>query len=124
MDLVKLYEPIRRTERSCPQLADAMKKNLELQKRRDALLLQIRIAPEEQQAKLIEELRSVVSQRFDVILSEKQFQYDSIRKRLDDLASKVEAQAKELETLNKNKEQSVKDRMDELLERTEKVDWN
>ena len=124
MDLVKLYDPIRKTEKPCPQLADAMKKNLELQKRRDALLLQIRIASEEQQAKLVEELRSVISQRFDVILLEKQLQYDSIRKRLDDLANKVEVQAKELETLNKNKEQSVKDRIDELLERTEKVDWN
>jgi len=124
MDLMKLYEPIQRMEKYNPKLAGTMKKNLELQKRRDALLLQIRIASKEQQPKLIEELRSVVSQRFDTIVVEKQLQYQWLRKRLNDLTKKVETRAQELDSLNKNKEQCVEDRMKELMERTEKVNWD
>jgi hypothetical protein len=124
MDLMKIYEPIQKMERYNQKLADTMKKNLDLQKRRDELLLQIRIASKEQQPKLIEELRSVVSQRFDTIVLEKQLQYEWLRRRLDDLTKKVEQRAKELESLNKNKEQSVQDRMNELMERTEKVNWD
>jgi len=124
MDLMKIYEPIQKMERSNPKLADTMKKNLELQKRRDALLLQIRIASKDQQLKLVEDLRSVVSQRFDTIVLEKQLQYEWLRKRLDDMTKKVEDRAKELESLHKNKEQSVQDRMNELMERTEKVNWD
>jgi hypothetical protein len=124
MDLMKLYEPIQRMEKYNPKLSDTMKKNLELQKRRDALLLQIRIASKEQQPKLIEELRNVVSQRFDTIVVEKQLQYQWLRKRLNDLTKKVETRAQELDSLNKNKEQCVEDRMKELMERTEKVNWD
>jgi len=124
MDLMKIYEPIQKMEKYNPKLSETMKKNLDLQKRRDALLLQIRIASEEQQPKLIEELRSVVSQRFDTIVLEKRLQYRWLRKRLADLTKKVEAHAEELESLNKNKEQSVQDRMNELMERTEKVNWD
>lgn len=124
MDLMKIYEPIQRMERLNQKLADTMKKNLELQKRRDALLLQIRIASKDQQPKLVEELRNVVSQRFDTIVLEKQLQYEWLRKRLEDLTKKVEDRAKELESLNKNKEQSVQNRVKELMERTEKVNWD
>jgi hypothetical protein len=124
MDLMKIYEPIQRMEKYNPKLSDTMKKNLDLQKRRDALLLQIRIASKEQQPKLIEELRGVVSQRFDTIVLEKQLQYEWLRKRLDDLAKKVETRDQELKSLNKNKKQSVQDRMNELMERTEKVNWD
>lgn len=124
MDLMKIYEPIQKMEKYNPKLSDTMKKNLDLQKRRDALLLQIRIASKEQQPKLAEELRSVVSQRFDCIVLEKQLQYQWLRKRLDDLTKKVETRAQELDSLNKNKEQCVEDRMKELMERTEKVNWD
>lgn len=123
MDLMNIYGPIQRAERYSPELAAAMKKDLELQKRRDALLLQIRIAPEDQQAKLIEELRNVVAERFDTIVLEKQLRYEWLKRRLESLKEKLEARASELESLNENKDQSVKDRTDELIERTEKVDW-
>ena len=124
MDLIKLYEPIQKMERYNPKLSSAMKKNLDLQKRRDTLLLQIRISSETEQPKLIEELHHVVSERFDTIVFEKQLQYEWLRNRLDALTKKVEERAKELESLNNNKEQCVKDRMDELMERTAKVNWD
>lgn len=124
MDLMKIYEPIQRMERYNPKLAATMKKNLELQKRRDALLLQIRIASKDQQPKLIEGLHAIVSQRFDTIVLEKQLRYEWLKSRLENLAQKVEERAKELEALNKNKDQSVQDRLDELLERTGKVKWD
>ena len=124
MDLMKVYEPIQRMEKFNPKLSEVMKKNIDLQKRRDALLLQIRIASKEQQPKLIEELRGVVAQRFDAIVLEKQLQYEWLRKRLNDLTKKVEGRARELKSLNKNKKQCVQKRMNELMERTEKVNWD
>lgn len=123
-DLMKIYEPIQRLEVHNPAMAEAMKKNLELQKRRDALLMQIRISSKEEQSKLVEELKAVVSERFDTIVQEKQLQFEWLRKRLDNLTKKLEERAAELDTLKKSKDQSVDDRLNELVERTEKVNWN
>lgn len=124
IDLIKIYGPIQKMEQYNPDLAAAMKKNLELQKQRDALLLQIRITPKQEQAKIIEDLKAVVSQRFDTIVQEKQLQYDWLRGRLAKLTQRLETRADELETLRKTKDESVEARLKELIERTEKVNWN
>ncbi|MEN8126522.1 MAG: hypothetical protein ABFR90_01825 [Planctomycetota bacterium] len=124
IDLMKIYGPIQRTARSSPKLAKAMKKNLDLQKRRDALLLQIRVASEDQRKELVKELNVVISQRFDTIVLEKKIQNDALRARLNGLQKKLDARARELETLKKNKDQSVQNRIDELIEQPEKVNWN
>lgn len=124
MDLMTIYEPIQKAQRINPKLADAMKKNLELQKRRDDLLLEIRFAPEDQQKELTAELQTVVAQRFDAIVLEKQLQHRWLRQRLNALTEKLENHALELESLKKNKDQSVQDRIDELMGRTERVNWD
>lgn len=124
IDLIKIYGPIQKMEQYNPDLAAAMKKNLELQKQRDALLLQIRITPRQEQAKIIEDLKGVVSQRFDTIVQEKQLQYEWLRGRLERLTQRLETRAAELDTLRKTKEESVEARLKELIERTEKVNWN
>jgi len=124
LDLMQIYGPIQWTEQRNPKLAEAMKKNLELQKQRDTLLLQIRISPEEEHAQLIKELEVVVSERFDTIVLEKQLQFEWLGHRLKELTKRLENRAAELDTLKKSKVQSVEKRMKELVERTENVNWN
>ena len=124
IDLLNIFEPIRKMERGNPELAETMKKNIELQKRRDSVLLQIRITPNEEQGKLIEELKLIISERFDTIVLEKQLYHEWMQRRLKYLEKKIETRAKELESLKQTKDQSVEARLNELVERTEKVNWN
>ncbi|HOK94682.1 MAG TPA: hypothetical protein PK052_01370 [Anaerohalosphaeraceae bacterium] len=124
LDLMKVYEPIQRAERISPELASVMKKELELQKQQDELLVQIRLAAKDQQPKLTEELKRLVSTQFDAIVSEKQIRCELLRKRLESLTQQLEAQAAELELLKKNKSQTVEDRIKELIERNEKINWD
>lgn len=124
LELMQIYGRIQWMEKRNPKLAGAMKKNLDLQKQRDTLLLQIRISPEEEQTKLIEELKVVVSERFDTIVQEKQIQFEWLGKRLKQLNERLQSRAEELDTLKKNKDQSVQTRLNELIERTENVNWN
>lgn len=124
IDLLKIYDPIQKTEKSNPKLAKAMKKNLELQQERDAVLLQIQISSGSEQAKLIEELKTIISKRFDTIVLEKQLLQESMKKRLEALARKIETRNAALDNLIKTKDQSVETRLKELVERTEKVNWN
>lgn len=124
LDLMKIYEPIQRAERYSPQLAELMKQELKLQKRQDDLLVQINLAAKEQQAKLVEELKQLVSTQFDTIVLEKQLRCELLRKRLETLTQQLEAQAAELDTLKQNKSPAVEDRIKELAQRTEKVNWD
>lgn len=123
MDMMTIYEPIQRAQRYNPPLADVMKQDIELQKQRDALLLQIRKAVAEEQPRLLKELETLVGARFDIIVQKKELQYESLRKRLDKLAVQLDQQALELENLKKNKAQTVEDHIRELMSRTETISW-
>ena len=121
MDTMTIYEPILRAQRYNAALADVMKQDIELQKRRDALLLQIRPAGNAEQAALLKELEALVSKRFDIIVRKKELQYESLRKRLEKLEQQIDQQALELESLKKNKSQTVELHIKELLGRTENI---
>jgi len=123
MDMMAIYEPIQRAQRYNPPLADVMKQDIELQKQRDALLLQIRKAVAEEQPRLLKDLETLVAARFDIIVQKKELQYESLRKRLDKLEVQLDQQALELENLKKNKAQTVEDHIRELMSRTETIAW-
>jgi hypothetical protein len=123
MDMMTIYEPIQRAQRYNPPLADVMKQDIELQKQRDALLLQIRKAVAEEQTRLLKELEALVAARFDIIVQKKELQYESLRRRLDKLEVQLDQQALDLENLKKNKAQTVEDHIRELMSRTEKITW-
>jgi hypothetical protein len=123
MDMMTIYEPIQRAQRYNPPLADVMKKDIELQKQRDALLLRIRTAGADEQPQLLKELETLVSTRFDIIVQKKELQYESLRKRLERLEQQLDQQAMELENLKKNKTQTVEDHIKDLMSRTEKITW-
>lgn len=122
--LYKIYIPILEMEGVNPDLATMMEKNLELQKQRDALLLQIRISTAAEQAKLIDDLKLIISERFDTIVLEKQLQYEWQGKRIEQLTQKLQARTAALNTLKKSKDHSIEARLAELMKRTKAVNWN
>lgn len=123
MDLMAIYEPIQRAQKYNPPLAAVLKQDLDLQKKRDALLLQIRTAVSDEQPRLQKELETLVAARFDIIVQKKELLHESLRVRLEKLSQQLDQQALELENLKKNKAQSVEAHVKELLSRSEKMTW-
>ncbi|MBL7215454.1 MAG: hypothetical protein ISS71_07225 [Phycisphaerae bacterium] len=122
-EVMKIYEPIQRAEQDNPELAKALRKDLELQDQRDQLLREIAMAKDQDRPALLKRLKEIVSARFDNIIHKKHLFYDHLRRRLEKLQEKLEAQAKELEQLKAEKDQSVEQRMKELTEQAEKINW-
>jgi hypothetical protein len=122
-ELMRKYAPIMRAEKDNPKLAEVMKDDLENQRRQDELLRQIGAASGEEKDKLAAELKTVVIQRFDLIMAKKQMQYDDLRKRLEELQTEVKKRESELETQKTNKNKAVEERVAELISHTQKVNW-
>lgn len=122
-EAMKTYGPILKAEKNNPELAEVLRKDLELQSQRDELLTKLRTAKEDQRQPLLDELNKVVAARFDVIIQKKQIEYDRIRKRLDWLNKKLERHGEELQKLKDEKDQSVKKRTEELIKGEVKMDW-
>ncbi len=122
-EIMKIYEPIKKAENNNPELAKTLRRDLELQDQRDKLLKEISQADDDQLPELHKQLRDVVAARFDLIIHKKQLYYDHLRRRLERIKQKIEEQAKELEKLNAEKDQSVEKRMKELTEGVESLDW-
>jgi len=110
-----------------PQLAEALKQDLELREKRDKLLEKISVeANAEEKEKLVEQLREVVSSRFDVIVKRKQIRYEALNKKLEELQKRVKQSEAEVDKYKnpKLKEENVKARLEELLSKSEKFDWD
>lgn len=120
---MNIYEPIQQADQTCPDLAKVLREDLRLQKQRDELIGQIGLAKEEDRAQMVKHLREIVSARFDIIIQKKQMYFDRLRSRLEKLQERIDAQAKELEQLKADKEQSVDQRMKELTEQNEAINW-
>lgn len=122
-EVMTVYEPIQRADRFNPELAAVLRKDLELQDQRDQMICEIGRVPEKDRPALINKLRDIVAARFDNIIQKKQLIYDHLRKRLETLQERLDEQAKELEQLKADKEKSVEQRMKELIEQNEKINW-
>lgn len=76
--------------RQNPELADVLKEDLELRKKRDVLLSKIKAASkDDERGELIEQLEEVVGSRFDLIVRRKQIAYERLLKRLEELNRQV-----------------------------------
>jgi hypothetical protein len=120
------YGPIFFASKDNPQLATVLKEQMTLKDKRSALLKQIKATTDEKQKKdLMTELEKVVGQQFDLIVKRKQIAYEDLTKRLEGLKKEVDDKKAEVEKWKGQdfKNQRVKERIDELLNETEKFEW-
>ena len=123
-ELLNRYEPVMRAERDNPPLAAAMKEDITIQMQSDELLMDLQYADEKEREAIIKELNTLTSTRFDLIVRKREIQYEQLRGRLAKLQQDLDKQKSELDKLKGDKEKSIKDRVAELVERTQKTNWN
>ncbi len=124
---VKKYGYIYRAWQQNPELGRVLKEKSELKEKRDRLLRKIRAARNDKEKKeLTRQLEEVVSNRFDLMVREKQIAYEQLRKRLEELKKRVEESQAEVDKLMdvKFKNENVKARVGELIGRTKGVKWD
>ncbi|MHC4721269.1 MAG: hypothetical protein ACYS6I_01025 [Planctomycetota bacterium] len=107
-----------------PELAEVLKEEIELKKDRAKLLKKIRTAQGKQRKELMQKLEELVNIRFDLIVREKQLRYEHLRGRLERLQKEVKEREVEVEKLKSKKAQFIKERIEELTNKAEKMDWN
>ena len=108
-----------------PELADVFKKDTELRKQQHELLEKIKAtANDDEKKKLTAELEQVISDRFDIIVKRKQVEYEQLLKRLENLTEEVNRSNAEIEKWKQTKDEKVKERLNELLTRTDRFEWD
>ncbi len=120
------YGPIFNASKDNPALAAVLKDQLALREKRNEILKQIRATTDENQKKtLAKELEGVVSQQFDLIVKRKELAYEDLNKKLEELKKDIENRKAEVEKWKskKFKNEQVKKRVDELVNKTEKFEW-
>jgi hypothetical protein len=120
----KKYSPIMKAQKNNPQLAKVLKEDILLQSQRDQLLRELRSADKEESKALKEELKEIVSSRFDIIVRKKQLNYEDMLKRLQALEKRVNKQQIEVESLKDKKNKTIEQRIEELVGKTEKISWD
>jgi glycyl-tRNA synthetase beta subunit len=119
------YWGIIEAQLSNPALAEVLKKDMVLKEKRNQLLEQIKATKDEtKKTELTQQLKDVLGQRFDLIVQKKQLRYEELKKRLEQLQDDLKKSQAELETIKDKKEQQVQKHLDELLNRSEEIDWN
>lgn len=123
-ELFRRYEPVMRTERNNPPLADAMKEDISVQMQCDALLLILPYVDEPARNRIIHRIDELTAKRFDLILLKRQLQHDQLQRRLERLSQELARQNEEIELLKSGKDLAVKDRVNELVKRADNADWD
>ncbi|HAL44942.1 MAG: hypothetical protein A2Y12_07070 [Planctomycetes bacterium GWF2_42_9] len=119
------YWGIIEAQHSNPALAEVLKKDMVLKEKRTQLLEQIKASKDEtKKAELIEQLKDVLGERFDLIVQKKQLRYEDLKKRLEQLQEDLKKSQADLDTIKDKKEQQVQKHLDELLNHPEEIDWN
>jgi hypothetical protein len=121
---MKKYGRIAEASRSNPQLAEILKEDFKLKKERNKLLREIAgTADDEGKKQLTGQLEQTVASRFDLIVKRKQIAHKQLRAELEKLQQKVQKREAELKKWKEIKDQKVKQRIKELISRTEKFSW-
>ena len=117
------YGRIMDAEKRNPELGEVLKEDLEIQKLSTGLVEEINSAKDKKRQELIKELESLVSKRFDLIVRKKQLQYEDLQKRLEQMQKELKQRQLEVKKLQESKEKAVKERLSELIDQSEKVNW-
>jgi len=121
------YGRIAKLYKENPELAGVMKEKLELNEQRDRLLRELRTEDDEDARKaIVNELKAVVSSKYDLIVRERELEYEGLLERLRRLQEEVEARGAEVEKWKDaaSKESKVEARLEELVAGTEKFRWD
>ncbi|MHC4156428.1 MAG: hypothetical protein ACYST6_16115 [Planctomycetota bacterium] len=124
---MKRYQRLFHAIRSNPEMADLLREDFELKQKRDKILRQLRRAKDDAvREDLIAQLQAVLNERFDVIVRRKQMEYEQLLKKLEKLKQQVQKSEAEV---NKWKEpdfksQSIKARVEELLNPPKDFKWD
>ena len=113
----KKYESVRAMEKRHPDLAAVLKESIDLADDRDDLLREIHRVGNKQREKLIEELRDIVSRRFDLIVKKKKLQYRDLCRRLRQLQEELAGREQKLGELKASKKHTTAKRVEALLNR-------
>jgi len=120
------YGPIFQASKDNPQLVAVLKDQLALREKRNELLKQIRVTTDEKQKKaLTKELEGIVSRQFDLIVKRKELAYEDMNKKLEELKKEIDQRKAEVEKWKGKdfKNEQVKQRVNELVSKTEKFEW-
>ena len=119
------YGRLAHADKRHPERAKLMRLDLELKSQEEKLVSDIRAASDKQQkAALTEQLSQLESKRFDNIVAQKQLKFQELNKRLDELNKEIKTKEAELGTIKTRKDEEVKKRINDLINQTEKVDWD
>ena len=109
----RIYERTRRN----PELAKVLVADLQLQERERELRSKYRTAKaEEDKNELMAQLEEVVSDRYDLIVRQKQMEYEQLLRRLEAMQNMVKASLKDIKewSTDEFKEKSINERLEEL----------
>ena len=123
----KKYWHIFEEDKRNPELAEVLKEDLGLKEKRNELLRRIKAAKSEKdKTKLIAELEEVVSQRYDLIVRQKQIRYEQLLKWLEELRNRIKESRDEITKCQDEqvKAENVKKHIKELLEETPQFRWD
>jgi hypothetical protein len=118
------YGEIMEAQERNPELAEILKEELELKSERSKLLKEVRTAEGKERKKLMEQLEEVVNRRFDLIVRKKQLRYVHLLEKLKKLQTEVQQREAEVEKLKSKKAQLIKERLEELTSKAEKMNWD
>ena len=122
---IKKYARIIEAEQENPELAKILKEDLDLRNKTIDILVKIKAAANDtEKQKLTAELEKITAQRFDIILKRKQMEYDRLQQEIQRLQEQVKENETKLQQWKQTKDERVKERVKELITRTEKFDWD
>ncbi|MDD5458497.1 MAG: hypothetical protein PHF37_03795 [Phycisphaerae bacterium] len=127
MLMAKKYGRVMRASEDDPELAAVLKSEIELKDKRNEIIRKIRSTTDEAQiAELTEELTGVVSEQYDLIVKQKELAYKNLEKQLSELQGRVKESKGQVEKLNDPdvKSKNVKSRVEELINKSERINWN
>jgi hypothetical protein len=123
---VRKYGDIYRESQDNPELAELLKKDLQLKDQRDVILSDMPSADKEQKEKLQQQLKKIISKRYDLIVERKQIEYEKLLERLEQLKEKVKQSKTHIEKWQKQqfKSENINARLEELISQQKTFKWN
>ena len=125
MPLMMKYREIFVTEKKNPELAELMKKDMQLHERRNEILTALQNTDNEQERQKLEtEIKDIVAARFDLILEKRKMRFEELQRRLEELSKEIERQKIELSELDSRRDEQIQSRIEELLSADKKMKWD